>query len=280
MALRTFEWTFTKKPLRRYDIRKGQNAAVVERPLSRGIGWSWSSKPFPDGDIPPVSIGSVVAKLFLKVAAFDASHHIMSTLSPAINQIGAAICAICGGVWVYAVIDSMYHIATLIGRIILRQPASHWPPNSHRPWLSTSIHEFWSFRWHQFFRHFFITFGARPGGALLGQPGALIGAFTISATIHYLGMWGLGHGTDFIAAGIFFLFMGLGTVFEDAFKKATGVRVQGMLGWLWTMLWVLVWGMVMVDGWAQRGMFSADFLPEHLRPGKLLVDAISIRLSK
>ncbi|KAH9030382.1 hypothetical protein EDB84DRAFT_211442 [Lactarius hengduanensis] len=41
---------------------------------------------------------------------------------------------------------------------------------SHRPWLSTSLHEFWSYRWHQLFRHIFVTFGARPGGALLGQP--------------------------------------------------------------------------------------------------------------
>jgi hypothetical protein len=38
------------------------------------------------------------------------------------------LAAICGGVCVYAVLDSMYHVSTLIGRLILRQAASVWPP--------------------------------------------------------------------------------------------------------------------------------------------------------
>jgi len=40
-----------------------------------------------------------------------------------------------------------------------------------------------------------IIFGSRPGGALLGRPGALVGAFAVSGVMHDLGMWGLGQRT-------------------------------------------------------------------------------------
>jgi len=33
-----------------------------------------------------------------------------------------------------------------------------------------SLLDFWRFRWHQFIRHVFVVFGARPGGSLLGAP--------------------------------------------------------------------------------------------------------------
>ena len=305
MALRSFEWTFIKRPLRRYEQPKDQGTPV-ERPLSvsnilldafdlfcnqRGIGWSWSRNPFPRENTPPLSIASVWTKMLLKFTALDTSQYIMQYICPSINNPGggsffdpslsflprialAALSGICGGVWVYGVVDSLYHVATLIGRIILRQPASQWPRLSHRPWMATSIQEFWSFRWHQFFRHFFIVFGAHPGGALLGKPGALIGAFTVSAIFHHIGSWGLGHGTEFSTIGGFFLLMGFGALMEHAFEQATGLRVQGWIGRSWTMLWTLLWGMFMLDGWARRGVFASDMFPGRFRPGKMLVDSI------
>ncbi|KAH9954276.1 hypothetical protein BC827DRAFT_1143989 [Russula dissimulans] len=309
MGLRSFEWTFMKKPIRKYELRKGQDAPV-ERELTipnvlldaldlfcnqRGIGWSWSHNPFPaasrTASAPPHSIAGVWATLLLKLTALDTAQYIMQRVSPAINQPGgssifnpslallprvggAALSATCGGVWAYTMVDSLYHIATLIGRILLRQPAAEWPRLSHRPWLSTSLREFWSFRWHQFFRHFFVVFGARPAGALFGLPGAVMGAFATSGLIHYLGLWGLGYGTEFSSAGGFFLFMGVGVIMEDAFQRATGTPVRGWLGWLWTMLWTLLWGIFMLDGWARHGVLASDFFPDRLRPGKFLVNSV------
>jgi hypothetical protein len=116
--------------------------------------------------------------------------------------------------------------------------------------------------------------GARPGGALLGKPGALIGAFTASAIVHYVVMWGLGYGIEFRTYGGFYLLMGLGAIIESAFKQTTGLRVHGWIGWLWTMLWITLWGMFVVDGWARHGMLSNDFLPSRLRLGKMLIDSI------
>jgi len=140
--------------------------------------------------------------------------------------------------------------------------------------MSTSIQDFWSFRWHQLPRHDFIVFGARPGGALFGRPGAVMGAFTVSAILHHVGLWGVGKGSEFITAGGFFLLMGVGAVMEGAFTRVTGLRVGGRVGWLWTVAWTTLWGTFMVDGWARHGAFAANILPDGFRLGSIIVDAI------
>ncbi|KAI0295338.1 hypothetical protein B0F90DRAFT_1939935 [Multifurca ochricompacta] len=312
IVLKSLEWTFIKKPLRRYEIQKGQGSSIpTERRLSisnvlldaldlfcnqRGIGWSWSTNPFPRESIPLPSIATILAKTLFKVVVFDTSQYLIHYVRPSIANPGgdslfdpsldpiprtiwAAFAAIFGGIWAYTMVDSIYHIATLVGRIFLRQPASQWPPLFHRPWMSTSIHEFWSVRWHQLFRRVFIIFGARPGGTLLGRYSALMGGFTVSALLHHIGVWGLGRGSEFSTTGGFFLLMGVGIVMESVFSKVTGLRVKGCYGWAWTMLWTLLWGSFMLDGWARHGMLVNAFLPNWLRPGKVLVDTI-IHLSR
>jgi len=307
-AMRSIEWTFTKRPLRRYEFPEGRDSPV-ERPLSvlnvlidsfdllynlQGIGWSWSPNPFPRESTPPSSIASIWAKTLLKIMLADVSQYIMQSICPSIGKPGGgslfdptlplssrtslgALAAIFGGVWVYAVTDSLYHVRLLIGRHLLLQPASHWPPFFCRPWMATSIRDFWSNRWHQSLRHIFVVFGARPGGKLLGRAGAVMGAFAVSAFIHCLGLWGTGHGTEFCIDGGFFLLMGVGAIMEGAFQRATGLRVGGWPGWLWTMSWTLMWGTLWFDGWARRGIFAANFFPDGWRPGKMLVDgAVSL----
>jgi hypothetical protein len=240
---------------------------------------------------------TILAKTLLKLTVFDASQYIIQLACPAVNNPKgggifdpsltfvpraalAAFCGICGGVWTYAMVDSTYHIYTLIGRIVFRQPASAWPRLFHRPWTSTSIQEFWSFRWHQILRHLFIMFGARPGGALYGKPGALMGAFAVSAILHHIGFWGAGKGTEFVTGGGFFLLMGVGTIIEWGFKRVTGLQVRGWLGWSWTMLWTTLFGTFMFDGWARHGAFAIEYFPDGFRPGKVVVDAIVALSSK
>jgi hypothetical protein len=177
-GLKALEWTFIKTPLRRYEPPKHNQATLIERPLSastvfvdainlvsnaRGIGWSWSSKPFPHESIQPPSIALVLAKTLLKLTMFDGSQYVIQYLFPSTNHPNggsifdpnltlmprialAALCGICGGVWSYALIDFMHHVTILVGRTVLRQPASVWPPGFRRPWMSTSTEEFWSFR--------------------------------------------------------------------------------------------------------------------------------------
>ncbi|KAI0302801.1 hypothetical protein B0F90DRAFT_1627170 [Multifurca ochricompacta] len=310
IVTRSFDWTFVKKPLRRYEpLAEGQKT-LIERPLSpgnvfldafellfnlRGIGWSWSSKPFPyylsSSPTASPSLTSILLKMIYKFVLFDILVYLVQYLRPSTNDPKgdtlfdpnlslvprwalANFFALCGGMIIYTTIDASYHFATLIGRVVLRQSAWQWPPLSDRPWVATSITQFWSFRWHQFFRHIFVVFGARPGGKLLGHPGALMGAFVVSGYMHYIGIWGLGRGTDFFTAGAFFPIMGVGTVVEWGLKKATGLRVGGLLGWTWTMVWTISWGTLMLDGWARRGVIACDFFPYGMRPGKMIVDAI------
>jgi hypothetical protein len=284
MAARSFEWAFIKRPLRKYEWPEGLDTPV-ERPLSvtnvlldafdlffnqRGIGWSWSSHPFPhESTTPPIA--SVLAKMLLKFTVFDASQYILDLMSPIIdktrgnNIVNASILSwtymffFCGQI--YGLVESIYHVAMLIGRIFLRQPASHSPPLFRRSWMATSLREFWGVRWHQFFRHIFIVFGARPGGALLGRPGAILGAFTTSTLVHLVGPWSAGLMTVWSSIAGFFLFMGVGMILEGEFQRATGLAVRGWCGWLWTMAWILSWGSLLVNGggWATRNHSSRKF---------------------
>ncbi|KAI9513169.1 hypothetical protein F5148DRAFT_1317767 [Russula earlei] len=287
IALRSFEWALIKRPLRRYEIPKRRQDAPIERCLSasnvlldafellhnqRGIGWSWSPNPFPREIPPPPSIAWFAIKTVVKLTVFDASHYIIECACPSVSSPGggsifdprlglvprtalAALSGICGGVWSYALVDSLYH------------PSLLWPRVFHRPWISGVV------RWHQLMRHFFIVFGARPGGMLYGKPGAFLGAFTVSAILHHTGVWGTGRGTD-LTTPWFFLMMGGGAAMEDVFKRLTGSRVQGWGGWLWTMTWTTLWGTFMIDGWARRGAFAAALLPNRFRLGKIVVDMI------
>jgi hypothetical protein len=309
MASKSFEWTFIKKPLRKYEQPEGQDTPV-KRPLSvanvpldaldlffnhRGIGWSWSSHPFPQRSTHPPSITSVLAKTLLEFTLLDATQYVLHLMSSSVDKTGsgslintglpfllhrfsALLATFFGAVWAYAQIDLMYHVAMLIGRILLRQPATLWPPFFHRPWMATSVRDFWSVRWHQFFRHFFIVFGARPGGALLGQPGATMGAFFVSGLIHIVGpVWATGRVTEFLHKGDFFLLMDLGVSLECGFERATGLPVRGWLGWLWTMGWMLSWGPLVVGSLGRGGIFAIELFPDHLRPGKMFVNgAISL----
>jgi Membrane bound O-acyl transferase family len=306
LTLRSLEWAFAKKPLQRYGPLPNGPNATVERRLSipnvlldafdlvfnhRGIGWSWSPKPSPRASDPYSSIAGVLARLLVKLVVCDTAHYLMQyirpslnvptgdtffdpTLSPIPRYALAAFFGACGAVVVYTVFDAYYHFATLIGRVLLRQPDWAWPPLSDRPWMSTSIVEFWSFRWHQFLRQVFVVYGARPGGALLGKPGACIGAFVVSGVLHDFGIWGLGRGIESCTTGGFFFLMGVGVALEYGFKRLTGRRVGGFWGWVWTMLWTLCWGTLMIDGWARRGIVANDFFPDRYRPGKRLVDAV------
>ncbi|KAH9059500.1 hypothetical protein EDB87DRAFT_759986 [Lactarius vividus] len=305
MTLRSIEWAFARKPFRRYEpFAEGQHIPV-ERPLTipnimldafdlqfnhRGIRWSWGSKSFQRTRPPPPSLAAVVFKLLLKLTVYDTALYIIQRTRPSVVALPgdtlfdphldpvprtalAASLALCGATVMYTSIDVIYHIATLIGRVLFRQPAADWPALSARPWTATSIVDFWSFRWHQFFRHVFVVFGARPGGALFGQPGALFGAFGISAVLHYFGVWGLGRGTEFSGAGGFFVLMGIGAGLERVWQRATGMQVRGFWGWAWTMSWTLFWGTIMLDAWARHGLLA---LPLTVAPA---ITAVSQRLS-
>jgi Membrane bound O-acyl transferase family len=306
IALKSFEWTFMiKQPIRRYETPK-QGEPLKERPLTvanvlldaadllfnhRGIGWSWSSQPFPRDPNPTPSIPKQVFKLLVRLTALDAAHYLVQLIRPstynlegdtifdealdlAPRLLTVSCLSLCGVVVIYSSVDIMYQICALFGQIVLGQSAEQWPRIANRPWMSTSVTEFWGKRWHQFFRHLFVVYGSKPGGRIAGWYGSIMGAYLISAIMHVLGLWGLGRGTEFKNTGGFFIMLGLASILERQWKLWTGKAVSGLPGTLWAVAWQLIWGSRMVDAWARRGMAANDFVRKEIRIGKALIDII------
>jgi len=82
-------------------------------------------------------------------------------------------------------------------------------------------------------------------------------------------MWAMGRGSDFKNVGGFFLMMGVGCILEALFNKASGAKVHGWFGWLWTTVWIVGWGNFLVDAWARRGLLGCTMIP--LMSDKILV---------
>jgi hypothetical protein len=306
VALKSFEWTLIiEKPIRRYEIPK-EGEPPRERPLTvantffdaadllfnlRGLGWSWSSEPFPPNPGPPPSIPRQFLELLVKVTAFDTAHYLVqlicpsascleggtifdATLNPVPRLLHVTCISFCAMIVIYSSVEVMYHVCALFGQILLGQSAVQWPRIANRPWMSTSVTEFWGRRWHQFFRHLFVVYGSRPGRKIAGWYGSIMGAYFISAIMHVWGLWGLGRGTEFIHTGGFFIMIGFASVLERKWKLWTGKDVTGVPGALWAAIWQLIWGSRMVDAWARRGVIANEFLPKEMRIGKTLVDIV------
>jgi hypothetical protein len=169
-VLRSLELAFIKTPLRRYEpLPNSPNDPCPSRTFSSTPG--------------------ILTRLITKLVVFDTAHYLMQYTRPSLNDPAgdtlfdpsitlipryakAPFLATCGAVVVYTSVGALYHFARLIAHFLLRQPDWARPPLSDRPWTSTSIMEYWSFHWHQFFRCTSAIYGMRPGGALLGKSGA------------------------------------------------------------------------------------------------------------
>jgi hypothetical protein len=187
----------------------------------------------------------------------------------------AVIISILTGFTTYFAIESMYLVLTFPAILLFRQSPEDWPPLFAQPWLSTSLNEFWSYRWHQLFRDNFVSFGGLPIAFVTGsRSGALLGSFFTSGLLHYLGLWGMGRGSDFLGIGGFFIMMGVGTLLERRWKKVTGYHVRGVKGWLWTFSWVTVWSLFLVEGWVTKGLAGSYFMPAEWRPGAFVMEKL------
>ena len=306
VALKSFEWTFIiKEPIRRYETPK-KGEPLRERPLTvsntffdaadllfnfRGLGWSWSSEPFLRNTDPPLSIPKQFLYLLVMTTAFDAAHYLVQLICPSasslkgdtifdetLSLVPRLLLVSCISFFsmlvIYCSVEVMYQFCALFGQIVLGQSAAQWPPIANKPWMSTSVTEFWGKRWHQFFRHLFVVYGARPGRKIAGWYGSIMGAYVVSAIMHVWGLWGFGRGTEFTHTGGFFIMIGLASILERKWKLWTGKEVTGVPGALWAATWQMIWGVGVVDAWARRGVIASEFLPEEMRIGKAVVNIV------
>ncbi|KAJ6607396.1 membrane bound O-acyl transferase family-domain-containing protein [Mycena sp. CBHHK59/15] len=255
----------------------------------RGCGWNWSAGmkvPKPTRPSTPTSafiflaLVSIVTHIFI----FDSMHlaiqlwapttigsseggsiYDLSIRDPFTRYLRSSTITILVGLLIYGAIQIGHDAFSIIGVTILRQSPSQWPPIFASPWSTSSLTDFWASRWHQVFRYDFISLGAKPFSLVAGRVGGVIGAFFVSGMLHYVAFWGMGNGTD-IGVLLFFLMQAVGVVLEGFWRRVTGERVKGPLGWIWTAIWLVGWGPLMVEPWCLGGLLGSAFLPHAARP--------------
>ena len=263
----------------------------------RGIGWSWADRlrvPTERRNLNSTSsfLTSTALSFILHHVLFDLAHYGVQSfgpktigsaaggsifdpsLRPTLRYARSSTIVLIQGFSVYASLQSFYDLVTLISVIFLGHSPSQWPPMLDKPWLSTSLNEFWNVRWHQTFRDGFINLGGKPFGLLLGRNGGIMGAFLASGLFHNFMSWGLGQGTDAPYLVGCFLMMGVGMLLERSWKQVTGHRVGGILGWVWAFFWMIACGHLLVDSWARHGYFGSLYASDHQRPSTILFGSL------
>jgi hypothetical protein len=290
IAMRVTDWAFLSKPLRREPPSSPYLDAVDLMCNMRGIDWSFSSSstipPHPSASLGRLAFAArTLAYGLFSLAIFDGAQHIIQvahpdggtiftpSLPPIAQYLDALKTTLLAGLVFYFNIETVYATATLAG-LALGSPPRRWPPFSTPPWRATSVARFWGRAWHQTFRRPFLALGGAPLRALLGPPGMWLGAFGASAAFHDWTMWGMGRGVAGWRAQTFFWTMGGGCAAEYLFSRATGRRVGGAFGWVWTMCWTVGWGTLFVDGYLRKGLGGSQIVPEPLRLGKAIVEAV------
>ncbi|KZT08763.1 uncharacterized protein LAESUDRAFT_735884 [Laetiporus sulphureus 93-53] len=155
--------------------------------------------------------------------------------------------------------DAVNELLTLIFVALFSQSPAAWPPISHAPWCSTSLHELWGHRWHQALRYVFFVFGGYAGRWLAGGVGMVFGTFLASGLYHEIGMRMVDGRVTF-----WFLLQAVGTLIETMYTRRTGKRVDGVVGWLWMAFFIFGLGQICTNSWCMRGLMGGFIVPQHL----------------
>ncbi|KIK92097.1 hypothetical protein PAXRUDRAFT_148075 [Paxillus rubicundulus Ve08.2h10] len=300
ITTRTIGWTLQKEPLKRYIRPAGATPSTIMDVFDlaaniRGYGWDWSKGlHVPHSTRPSAHTRFVAcAILFAGLHAFMCGvFHIAvkafspdtfgstiggtifdETLSSSIRYLRSSIITILITSVMYCLLQMGYNLCIIPAVLILRQDPAQWPPAFDRPWIATSVSDFWGRRWHQFFRQMFIL-GGYPLWLLFGRVGGIFGAFFASAIFHHISLITLNGQLELWRMIVSFEMMALGIIIERAFRQWTGRKASGLVGWVWTMAWLLLWGNLMTDGWARSGMFGFPSFVDRATPVRALVERL------
>ncbi|KAF8207585.1 membrane bound O-acyl transferase family-domain-containing protein [Mycena galopus ATCC 62051] len=285
VLMRSLARTFSSQtPQRRQDTKvvTTKQLALDAADLTfnlRGVGWNFSTGMKVATSTRPQTKSAYLAatgrSLAIHIVGFDFLHYSCQLLTPDGGTIydptvsspfaRTTLLTILVGLCIYGAIHLGGDLLAIIGVSLLGHSPSQWPPLFDRPWLATSLTEFWSARWHQIFRQDFLFLGATPLARLAGRPGGTFGAFLVSGVLHYIALWGMGKGTDIRVIG-FFAMMSVGVILEGFWRRVTGKRVGGRVGWVWSCVWIVGCGRLMADPWCISGIMDSVFLPPPVRP--------------
>ena len=253
----------------------------------RGVGWDWSRGRFPpfnrSTESRPAFLFDTVLSLIVKLSVTDILQYTIQAMSPStfgsiaggtifdpslpplLRYSRSSLISLLGGAVIYFSLEAQQELLACIGVIIFRQHPTQWPPLFYKPWRSTSLAEFWGKRWHQAFKPSFIAVAGNPLSVLFGRAGQVLGVFLMSGLLHDISLWGMGRGTEFWSVGGFFLMMAVGVILEDIWKSS-GRKVNGVVGWVWTMGWTIGWANMLVDAWYKRGVAGCTHFTGSQRP--------------
>lgn len=163
----------------------------------------------------------------------------------------------------------MHAILACIFVGLLDDLPSRWdPPIVSLPWLSTSVTEFWSQRWHQILRVTFMTVGFWPirdalrpvAGRRIANMMAICGTFLVSGLLHELGRAAMTPGFGLTNVTLFFTSQPVAIFGEQLFEYCTRRRVRGFWGWLWTASWILGTAPLLLEVRTKSARYMVDTL--------------------
>lgn len=167
-------------------------------------------------------------------ASVDASRALIHlSLPPLHRYFVSSTSTLLIGIGGYHMMNLVHLIPSIVAVGLFNQSPLQWPPLFNSPMLSDSLHNFWNHRWHQCVRRTAIVLGGIPGEAVGGRVGFVVGAFMASGVFHEFGFVLFGRGFSWWGFG-YFLIQGVGMMLEEVWRRVSGKRVSGLLGWAWT----------------------------------------------
>ena len=299
ITTRTLDWTLTKGPLvRRHPRRANSAPSIIMDALDlytnlSGYGWNWShrvhtpQKTRSENHI--IFALSALLSAAVHIFVFGISHRAMlsfagtediskgftifdATLPFFVRYFRASIFAALTWIVSYTSSQVVYQLSTVAGVLFFRQDTAQWPPAFDAPWRATSLGEFWGRRWHQWCRRKFLFLGGYPLSILLGRPGIILGGFLASAVVHDILLVGLAGREAPWSTLIAYCIMAMVVLAEYTFYRLTGRKVGGVVGWVWTMAWLLLFAALMTDGWARAGGQGDSSIIDVVTPLRVLVE--------
>jgi len=300
IVVRTFNWTSTKEPFERQLRPAKQSKSTLIDALDlastlRGYGWDWSRGVYIPRETRPTDRRGFTFHVILSATfhtfIFGVLHTIIRSFSPVglgsisggsifdealpfhVRHLRAVVISALFVFAFYALIQTFYDLCTMASVLVFGQDPVQWPPAFDAPWRATSLNDFWGRRWHQFIRMFLIQAGY-PLSFFLGKVGLIIGAFLSSGVLHHIALVPLNDRSELWRNLVGFGMMAPGILAERAFKQLTGKKVCGVVGWIWTMAWLFLWGNVMIDAHTKAGVFGYFDFVASVVPGRAAVERL------
>lgn len=179
------------------------------------------------------------------------------------------------GAIVWVTFEGLYHLFAAF-HIALGWPIDAWDANMFgAPWRADSLIDLWGKRWHQTFRHMFIvasTVVLRAVRLPVNGHTLFFATFFFSGAIHAVSEMAMDPVGSPGRLIVFFLLAGAGCAAELTFKHATGKKVRGGWGQLWTWTYMAIIGRIVTFAWMDSGYGGCHVLPPG--PGDAVAAAV------